>query len=665
MSIRTSPTLLASMGLLAACAAAGTAQTAPLRPITDPQSIRSLANSSAQPLPIEDLLFSRTILDPAWSPDGTQIVFTTNFTGRPNIWKVKASGGWPIQLVQAEDRQLGAAWSPDGKWIFYQQDTAGNELYQIYKVSANGGEPIDVTNRPKIRFLNFHISPDGNFIASGYKPEEASSTDIAVIDLATGAVRNLTQEKSSDRWWPNCLWSPDGRTIYATRESTSLDDSTVYSIDVATGTLTELTPHSGKALISVSSVSPDGKTLLISSNRQGGISNVALFDLATKEMHWVTHSLWEAGAGDFSPDNRHFTYEINADGRSDVYIAGRDGSSEKLAFPEGITGLAGNPTAYSRDGQHLLVVHEGSNHPSDLWVYDVAARHARQISRSAIASLNPDNLPASQLIHYKSFDGQTISAFLWIPFNLKRDGSNPAVVLPHGGPTDQRVDSFNTTAAALASRGYICIAPNVRGSTGYGAAFQHLNYQDLGGGDLQDEVYATKFLIATGYVNPKKIGINGGSYGGFMTLMALGRTPQIWAAGVEEYGIMNWMTMVENSEPFLQSYVRSLLGDPVKDAAIYDAASPLTYLKNATAPLLVLQGENDIRVPKEEAEQAVKIYQENGKIVEAKIYPREGHGFARREDQLDALRRVVAWFDRYLKDEGNAGSADASRVQSW
>jgi len=662
MPIRTSSALLAC--LLAACAAASPAQTAPPRPLTDPHTVRSLVNLSAQPAPIEDLLFSRRILEPAWSPDGKQIVFTTNFSGRLNIWKVNAAGGWPIQMVQADDRQTGAAWSPDGNWIFYQQDTAGNELYQIYKVPANGGEPIDVTNQPKIRFLNFHISPDGRYIASGYKPEQASSTDIAVIDLAGGDVRNLTQEKSPEHWWSNCLWSPDGRTIYATRTTTSLDDSSVYRIDVATGTLTELTPHSGKVLISVSSVSPDGKTLLISSNQQGGISNVALLDLATKKIHWVTHSLWDADAGDFSPDNRHFTYGINADGRSEVYIGARDGSSEKLAFPEGITELGGNPTAYSRNGERLLVIHEGSNHPSDLWVYDIATAQARQISYSAIASLNPSNLPSSQLIHYRSFDGETISAFLWVPFNLKRDGSNPAVVLPHGGPTDQMVDSFNTTAAALASRGYICIAPNVRGSTGYGAAFQHQNYQDLGGGDLKDEVYATKFLVATGYVNPKKIGITGGSYGGFMTLMALGKTPDVWVAGVEEYGIMNWKTMVEHSEPFLQSYVRSILGDPVKDSAVYQAASPLSYLRNATAPLLVLQGENDIRVPKEEAEQAVKICQENGKTVEAMFYPREGHGFARREDQLDALRRLVAWFNRYLKGSDESDPSSASRVQS-
>ena len=236
-----------------------------------------------------------------------------------------------------------------------------------------------------------------------------------------------------------------------------------------------------------------------------------------------------------------------------------------------------------------------------------------------------------------------------MPFNLKRDGSNPALVLPHGGPTGQSQDYWSPRIAAFVSRGYICIAPNVRGSTGYGIEFQKANYKDLGGGDLQDEVYAAKFLEATGYVNPKKIGITGGSYGGFMTLMAIGRSPEVWAAGVELYGIINWMTMLQHEDAMLQEYEKSLLGDPVKDRAIYDAASPITYIHNVKAPLLVLQGENDPRVPKEEAEQVVELLKKDGKTVDAHYYPNEGHGFEKRENQIDSIRRSVEWFDKYLK----------------
>jgi len=196
----------------------------------------------------------------------------------------------------------------------------------------------------------------------------------------------------------------------------------------------------------------------------------------------------------------------------------------------------------------------------------------------------------------------------------------------------------------------VCIAPNVRGSTGYGMDFQKANVKDLGGGDLDDEVYAAKFLVATGFVGEKKIGITGGSYGGYMTLMAIGKKPELWAAAVEQYGIIDWKTMLEHEDPFLQEYEKSLLGDPVKDREVYENASPIKFLRQAKAPLLVLQGENDIRVPKEEAEQVVAIYKETGKTVDSHFYPQEGHGFAKRENQIDAITRTVAWFDRYLKN---------------
>jgi dipeptidyl aminopeptidase/acylaminoacyl peptidase len=244
-----------------------------------------------------------------------------------------------------------------------------------------------------------------------------------------------------------------------------------------------------------------------------------------------------------------------------------------------------------------------------------------------------------------------ISAFLWVPFNLQRDASAPGIVVAHGGPATQTFDSFNPTAEALASRGYVCIAPNVRGSTGYGMAFQKANYQDLGGGDLQDEVYAARFLGATGYVNEKKIGIEGVSYGGYMAMMAIGKTPDVWAAAVEMYGIANWLTELANEPVGYAQFDQTLLGDPVKDRKVYEDASPIKYFQNAKAPLLVLQGENDILDPKEEADQAVDTLRKYGKIVDAHYYPGEGHGLPKPESRVDALARMIAWFDKYLKDK--------------
>jgi dipeptidyl aminopeptidase/acylaminoacyl peptidase len=620
------------------------------REITDPKSVASLPALGAIPIPVDDLFYTRSVSGGAWSPDGKQVVFSTNLTGRNNLWKVSAAGGWPIQLSQSDDRQSGATWSPDGKWIAFQSDQGGGEIYDLFAIPSDGGDVVNLTNTPEISETSAVWSRDGKTIAFAYKPKTASATDIAVLDWKTRAVRNLTQEKTADHLWSNAIWSPDGKFIYATRFNSGFTDSDAYRIDAATGVQENLSPHKGDHRTMASAISSDGRTLLVASDRPGGYSNVGEIDVASKKLTWVTDLKWEANAGDFSPDGKQFTYEVNEDGRTDAYLADTaTGHGVKINLPAGLNNYAGNPSPFAHMGARLLVLHQSSTQPGDLWDYDIAQKSARQLTFSAIASLTPAKIPPSQLVHYKSFDGKIISAFVWVPFNLKRDGSNPAIVLPHGGPTGQTSDFFNRTVVALATRGYICIAPNVRGSTGYGMAFQQANVKDLGGGDLQDEIYGVKFLEATGFVDSKKIGITGGSYGGYMTLMAIGKAPDIWAAAVEEYGIINWLTMLQHEDPFLQQYEKSLLGDPEKDRAIYDADSPLTYIKNANAPLLVLQGDNDIRVPKEEAEQVVKTLKDTGKTVDAHYYSNEGHGFAKRENQIDAIRRTIDWFDRYLK----------------
>lgn len=622
----------------------------PPRPITDPKTVVSRARAAAAPVAVADLYANRASLGAAWSPDGKWVVVSANLSGRYNLWKYPADGGAPVQLTHSDDRQSGITVSPDGTWVVFQSDHGGDEMYDLYAVPLAGGKVVDLTNSPTVSETGPRFSRDGKLLAFASKPKTSPISDVAVMDMSTRQVRLLTHEKTLDNRWAPAVFTPDSKALIANRGDVGSTNGSIWRLSVtAKAKPARLTPKvQTKVRASASDISHDGRWLSITSNAHGGIDQAALLNIKTGNITWPAPSPWEQSGGSFSPDGASVMIATNADGRQDLSaysLASRQ--VRKTLLPDGFNAEAGDDNPFAADGR-LLVGHDASNTPFDYWVLDRAGK-ATKLTNFAASSLDPAGLPVSQIVHYASQDGTVISAILMVPPNLKRDGTAPAVVVPHGGPTGQTNDRFSRLAVALVSRGYLVIQPNPRGSTGYGLAFQNANHKDLGGGDLIDEVYAAKFLAATGYVNPKKIGITGGSYGGFMTLMAVGKTPDVWAAGVAMYGIINWYEMLKHEDAALQAYQRSLIGDPVKDKAVYDADSPMTYIKQAKAPLLILQGENDIRVPRGQAAEVVATLKGVGATVDVHYYPEEGHGFAKRENQIDSLQRTVDWFDKYLK----------------
>ena len=593
------------------------------RVATDPKSVVSAESATASsPMPVAELLQTVRLGGATWSPDGKQIGYISNASGRLNLWVMQADGSGARQLLKSNDRQSGPAFTKDGREIIYEQDKGGDELYDLYAVPVSGGEPRNLTNTDKTSESSPLFSKDGKWLAFGSKEKVESSTNLAVMEWPAGTARLLTHEKDPKASWNLVDWSPEGRYVYGTRE-VGTDDADVYRIEIKSGAAENLTAHAGKVLMQASAVSPDGKTLLMTSNEKSGYANVALLDVSSKNKRWVTDTQWEAHADGFSPKGDTFTYLVNADGRATINFADvKTLKANNRGIPAGLNTAGASPTAFRDDGSYLFS-HQDSTHAPNLYLLS-ADGAINQVTHNESPVLAAAVLPSSQLVTYKSFDGRMISAFVWVPFNLKRDGTAPVVVMPHGGPTGQTVDSFNARAILLVSRGYVVIAPNVRGSTGYGMEFQNSNKKDLGGADLKDEIAGVDFLKATGLIDAKKVGIWGGSYGGFMTLMAIGKNPDLWAAAVDEYGILDWYTMLQHEDARLQEYEKTLLGDPVADKAVYEASSPLKYIRNEKAPLLVLQGERDIRVPKEEAEQVVEILKKEGRTVDAVYYPKKG-----------------------------------------
>jgi dipeptidyl aminopeptidase/acylaminoacyl peptidase len=620
----------------------------PARPVTDPKSLVSPADPLAKPVPIDDLVFTRGALDASWSADGRQLFVSTNLTGRYNIWRMDAAGSWPVQLTQSEDNQGGFAVSPDGRTLYYTQDKGGNEQYDIYAVPTGGGAPVNITNTRDVRESSLLVAPDGRAIALSTKRSGQGQSDLAVMYIAAGQVRALTHEADAQWGWNAVAWVNGGRSLIADRSFVDGSASEVWSIDVATGKATRLLGKP-EVVYSATDATADGSAVALTTNEATHQPHAAVYVPATGAIRTLTPTPWEQSSGAISPDGRSMVVQTSEDGRQTLELADLSTLAEHpIALPPGVNGAVGTQP-FTPDSRRLLVLHSGADTPGEIQAFNLAGGTTAQLTHLAMASLAPEHLPKSRIVTYRSFDGTLVSAIVTMPFNLKRDGSNPAVVVPHGGPTGQTNDGFSRTATALASRGYVVIQPNPRGSTGYGLAFQKANYQDLGGGDLKDELAGKQFLVDSGYVDAKRVGVTGGSYGGFMALMGIGRAPDAFSAAVEQFGIIDWRTMWQHEDAQLQAYQKSLLGSPDQFPKVYDANSPLTYIQAVKAPLLVLQGENDIRVPVGQARQVAAALKAKGNVVDAVYYPEEGHGFYKREHQQDALQRTVDWFDKYLK----------------
>ena len=627
---------------------------AALKIITDPTQLASKTVEDMQTFSIEKLYTTRQIGDSTWSPDGKQIAFISNISGRSNLWLVPANGGWPTQLTISDQRQSSPVWSPDGTWIAYASDHDGDEQWDIFLVSPKSGDVVNVTMSPDSAEVEPAWSPDGRQLAYATKPKTGSSYEIELMDVATRHIRHLTRNTAKELSNEGPIFSHDGKFIVYTQSHATGKDANVFLVDLASGQSTDLTPHEGQNNYLASDISPDGKTVLITSDARNGYDNVGLLDIATKKIEWLTSEKWELYASSFSPDGKSLLWTANVDGNTNIYSYDlASGRAEALPIAAGVNTPGGNPTAFTHDNSRLLYYHNGANAPTDLWSYDIATKQSQQITHALVGGLRSSDMVQPSLVHYPSRDGKwTLSAFAYVPNNIQRNGKFPAIVYIHGGPASQSVDSFNRFIQYIVNQGYLVIAPNYRGSTGYGKQFTDANLGDSGGGDLRDVLDAAQWIQKSGFVDPKKLIVMGGSYGGYLSMMAVTKAPDMWAAAVPIVPFVNWFTEIANEDPGLREYDLATMGDPVKNKALYEDRSPINFVDQIKAPLLLLAGGNDPRCPANEAQQVADAVKKRGGTVQLKIYKDEGHGFSRVENQIDAYQRVSDFLKVHVPSPG-------------
>ena len=583
----------------------------------------------------------RTATSPSFSHDGMYIVFLTNITGTPQVWRVSVKGGWPEQLTYYDERVRRALCSPTEDRIALATDYGGDERDQVYLLSPRTGLVKPLVVEPGIIHGLGPWSYDGKKLSYRSNARLRAFFDVYVADVSSGESLRVLEHDGTNG--PEA-WSHDGRLLVVRRQNTNLD-SDLYLLDLKSGEVRCLTPHSGEASYSSPVFTSDDRSILCLTNRDREFVALVSVDVETNEEEEIVSENWDLDSFALSPDGSRVAYTLNLEGYSKLKTMGLiDGKIETVkGLPTGVVRV---PT-WSPDGELLAFTLSGSRFNTDIWLYDTEHMRVLQLTRSDRGGIPQEAFIEPELVRFKTFDGLSIPAFLYMPRTW--EGKKPPVVLQvHGGPESQSRPRFNPIIQYLVNHGFAVLSPNVRGSRGYGKTYIHLDDVSKRMDSVHDLKYAHKWLVESERVDPKRIAVFGGSYGGFMVLAALTSYPDLWAAGVDLYGIANFLTFLKNTGPWRRHLRASEYGDPVKDREFLKEISPVHRANRIKAPLLVVHGVNDPRVPKSETDQIVEALKRQGVAVKYILFDDEGHGIVKLKNRLTAYGVIIEFLDDHL-----------------
>jgi dipeptidyl aminopeptidase/acylaminoacyl peptidase len=580
----------------------------------------------------------------SFAPGGDRVAFITNITGVPQVWQVAARGGWPDQLTFFSERVSFVEYALSGDRALFGMDVGGSERTQLYLLTAGGEACIPLTPEAPDAIHTFGgWSRDGSQIAFSANRRSSADFDVYVRDVGPDGEGMARCVFEAQGMHTVAGWGPDGNWLIVRRSHTNMHND-LYRLHLADGTLELLTPHEGEARYENVNVTPDGRGLYLATDIGSDFMRPAYLDLATQELRALDAVDWDVDAVQLSPDGRVLVVVTNDDGYSRWALRDLATGSELPApeLPPGVCSFL----AFAADSSALSFTLTGPQHPTDVWIYDLHDFQARQVTSSSLAGIPRASFATPELVHYPTFDGRTIPAYLY----RTRVGDNlPVVVDVHGGPESQRRAEFNAVYQYFLHCGYAILAPNVRGSTGYGRAYGHLDDVEKRMDSVADLAWAARWLRESGVADPRRIAVMGGSYGGFMVLAALTAYPDLWAVGVDTVGIANFVTFLENTGAWRRHLREAEYGSLERDRALLESISPIHKVDQIRAPLMVIHGANDPRVPIGEAEQIVASIEGRGGSVEYLRFEDEGHGIVRLANRLVCYPAIARFLDRSVE----------------
>lgn len=634
-----------TVGLLAALALTGSAA-AQDRPGLDP----GRPNRPTRQVPrytIQQFLATTLYTGGSFSPDGSKILVSNDQTGTFNAFSIPVDGGKPVQLTQSKVSVVSVhGYFPRDERFLYSSDRGGDENNHIY-VQSPDGSVRDLTPGDKLKADFQEWSDDDRSFFFATNERDPATFDLYEMTL-DGYERTLLF-KNEGGFIPGTV-SPDRRWVTLTKTA-GFNDVDLYLHDRTTGKTTLLNPGdvpNTEISYQPQAFSPDGKSLFYVTDKGSEFDYLLRYDLATGTSTEVLRPEWDVVGAGYSRGEKYFLAAINNDARTELRIFDA-ASFRPVSLPDLQEGSISG-VFFSRDGRRMGFYAEGTG-PAELFVRDMASGQTRQLSR-ALPEIDPADLVQGRVARFKSYDGVEVPGILYKPHNATPQSKVPALLWVHGGPGGQSTVNYNGFLQYLVNHGYAIYAINNRGSDGYGKTFNALDDRKHGEADLDDCVASKKMLIETGWVNPHRIGILGGSYGGFMVLAALAFRPQEFAVGVDLFGVANWLRTLESIPPYWEALRASIyheMGDPAKDGERLRRISPVFHADKIERPLIVLQGANDPRVLKQESDDIVAAVRKKGVPVEYHVFENEGHGFKRKDSQEKAYTATLEFLDKYLK----------------
>ncbi len=616
-----------------------------------PVAVPAEAIPPARRHPIEDFIDTTGVAGASFSPDEDQILFSSNKSGIWNAFTMPASGGeWTAVTSSTTDNTYSQAWFPADERKLVTRDQGGDELNHLYVIEADGSEK-DLTPGDKLKAEFIDFSPDGGAFYVASNERDPKYFDLYRYDAKTYTRSRLYENTEG---YDIGAISPDERWLTLSKTRTTVDND-LFLHDRQKKKTIDLTPHTGNASYSAETFSPDSATLLYTSDEGSEFKRLRRYVLADGKHEDVQSASWDIVYAHYSQTGKYLVVATNVDGSTEVAISDA-ATGNRLTLPSLPAGeIRGVSIARSENRMAFYV--NGDRQPSELYTLTFGEPEAKRLTTSLSAKIEADELVDSSVVRFKSFDGMEIPNILWKPHQATASNKLPALVLVHGGPGGQTTRGYNTIAQFLANNGYVVLGINNRGSSGYGKTFFAADDQKHGHEPLQDCVEAKKYLQSLDYVDGERIGIMGGSYGGYMALAALAFEPEEFKVGVDLFGVSNWLRTLESIPPYWESFREALyqeIGNPKTQRDMLIAISPVFHAEKITKPLMVLQGKNDPRVILAESDDIVAAVRKSNVPIEYVVFDDEGHGFSKKKNQIEGYGKILVFLDTYLKGDGPA-----------